>query len=234
MAESGDIVSHLAQVAILNRAREPGRPRGRRMCGRRWAAECDRRLERCNGHPHRPLAQGQVHRPRRADQSPRLVGQCQCDGRRRFRPPARRHARLRRRPDALARDAECRCRSRRSASASMSSPRRRGTRSSSATCCARRCPERRCEATILHLPGFAADPARHGTRTGTVIALDLSRNIVLIAGTAYAGEIKKAVFSLINFHAPLRGIFPMHCSANIGPAATRRCSSASAAPARRR
>ncbi len=71
-------------------------------------------------------------------------------------------------------------------------------------------------ATILHLPGFAADPARHGTRSGTVIALDVSRNIVLIAGTSYAGEIKKAVFSLLNFHAPLRGIFPMHCAANIG------------------
>ncbi len=71
-------------------------------------------------------------------------------------------------------------------------------------------------ATILQLPGFVADPARHGTRTGTVIALDMSRNIVLIAGSAYAGEIKKAVFSLLNFHAPLRGILPMHCSANVG------------------
>src|SRR5262249_16036092 len=46
------------------------------------------------------------------------------------------------------------------------------------------------EALILHLPGFVADPVRHGTRTGTVIALDMSRNIVLIGGTAYAGEIK--------------------------------------------
>lgn len=74
-------------------------------------------------------------------------------------------------------------------------------------------------ATILQLPSFVADPARHGTRSGTVIALDMSRNIVLIGGSAYAGEIKKAVFSLINFHAPLRGIFPMHCSANIGEGA---------------
>ena len=75
-------------------------------------------------------------------------------------------------------------------------------------------------ATILQLPSFVADPARHGTRTGTVIALDLSRNIVLIAGTAYAGEIKKSVFSLLNFHAPLHGVFPMHCSANIGESGT--------------
>ncbi|PXA99058.1 phosphoenolpyruvate carboxykinase (ATP) [Nostoc sp. 3335mG] len=71
--------------------------------------------------------------------------------------------------------------------------------------------------TILHAPHFAADPARHGTRTETVIALDMSRNLVLIAGTRYAGEIKKSVFSLFNFHAPGRGVLPMHCSANLGP-----------------
>jgi phosphoenolpyruvate carboxykinase (ATP) len=71
--------------------------------------------------------------------------------------------------------------------------------------------------TIIHLPSFAADPARHGTRTGTVIALDMSRNLVIIAGTGYAGEIKKSVFSLFNFHAPFMDVLPMHCSANIGP-----------------
>ena len=76
--------------------------------------------------------------------------------------------------------------------------------------------EQTMSALVLQLPGFAADPRRHGVRSGTVIALDMSRNIVLIGGTAYAGEIKKSVFSLINFHAPLRGILPMHCSANLG------------------
>jgi len=70
--------------------------------------------------------------------------------------------------------------------------------------------------TILHNPAFKADPARHGTRSETVIALDFARNIVLIGGTAYAGEIKKSVFSLFNFHAPSEGVFPMHCSANVG------------------
>ncbi len=70
--------------------------------------------------------------------------------------------------------------------------------------------------TIVHLPGFEADPTRHGTKTSTCIALDFSRNIVLICGTAYAGEIKKSVFSLFNFHAPDADILPMHCSANVG------------------
>jgi phosphoenolpyruvate carboxykinase (ATP) len=72
------------------------------------------------------------------------------------------------------------------------------------------------EVTILHLPSFKADPARHGSRADTVIALDMARKLVLIGGTAYAGEIKKSVFSLFNFHAPLNGVLPMHCSANIG------------------
>jgi phosphoenolpyruvate carboxykinase (ATP) len=70
--------------------------------------------------------------------------------------------------------------------------------------------------TIVHAPHFQADPARHGSRTSTVIALDMSRNIVVIAGTSYAGEIKKSVFSLFNFHAPGQGVLPMHCSANLG------------------
>ncbi len=72
------------------------------------------------------------------------------------------------------------------------------------------------DVTIIHLPGFKADPGRHGTRSDTVIALDMSRKLVLVGGTAYAGEIKKAVFSLFNFHAPAAGVLPMHCSANIG------------------
>ncbi len=72
--------------------------------------------------------------------------------------------------------------------------------------------------TILHAPSLRADPARHGTRTETVIALDMNRKLVIIGGTAYAGEIKKSVFSLFNFHAPRRDVLPMHCSANVGVA----------------
>ncbi|HEY9012973.1 MAG TPA: phosphoenolpyruvate carboxykinase (ATP), partial [Devosia sp.] len=73
------------------------------------------------------------------------------------------------------------------------------------------------DVTIVHLPSFRADPARHGTRSETVVALDMSRKLVLIGGTAYAGEIKKSVFSLFNFHAPRAGVLPMHCSANMSP-----------------
>ncbi|RMF16147.1 MAG: phosphoenolpyruvate carboxykinase [Alphaproteobacteria bacterium] len=72
--------------------------------------------------------------------------------------------------------------------------------------------------TILHAPGFAADPARHGCRSETVIAMDFARRIVLIGGTAYAGEIKKSVFTILNFLLPPEGVMPMHCSANVGEA----------------
>lgn len=72
------------------------------------------------------------------------------------------------------------------------------------------------DVTIIHAPDFKADPTRHGSRTDTVIALDMTRNIVVVAGTSYAGEIKKSVFSIFNFHAPSDQVMPMHCSANVG------------------
>ncbi|WP_048647205.1 phosphoenolpyruvate carboxykinase [Nitratireductor soli] len=71
--------------------------------------------------------------------------------------------------------------------------------------------------TIIDLPSFRADPARHGCRTETVIAIDLTRMIVLIGGTSYAGEMKKSVFTALNYLLPARGVMPMHCSANVGP-----------------
>jgi phosphoenolpyruvate carboxykinase (ATP) len=70
--------------------------------------------------------------------------------------------------------------------------------------------------TIIDLPSFRADPARHGTRSQTVIAIDLTRLIVLIGGSAYAGEMKKAVFTALNHLLPSRAVMPMHCSANVG------------------
>ncbi len=72
------------------------------------------------------------------------------------------------------------------------------------------------EMTIIDLPGFKADPERHGCRSETVIACDLTNKIVLIAGTAYAGEMKKSVFSMLNYMLPEDGVMPMHCSANLG------------------
>ena len=71
--------------------------------------------------------------------------------------------------------------------------------------------------TIIDLPSFKADPARHGCRTETVIAIDFTRMLVLIGGTSYAGEMKKSVFTALNYLLPERGVMPMHCSANVGP-----------------
>ncbi len=72
--------------------------------------------------------------------------------------------------------------------------------------------------TIIDLPSFQADPERHGCRSGTVIAVNFTEKLILIGGTRYAGEMKKSVFSLLNYLLPPSGVMPMHCSANIGPA----------------
>ena len=71
--------------------------------------------------------------------------------------------------------------------------------------------------TMIDLPSFRADPDRHGCRSETVIAIDFTRRLILIGGTGYAGEMKKAVFTVLNYVLPERGVMPMHCSANIGP-----------------
>ncbi|KQX20030.1 MULTISPECIES: phosphoenolpyruvate carboxykinase [unclassified Sphingomonas] len=73
------------------------------------------------------------------------------------------------------------------------------------------------EFTIIDLPSFAADPDRHGCRSQTVIAVNLTEKLILIGGTAYAGEMKKSVFGILNYKLPANGVMPMHCSANIGP-----------------
>ncbi|HWG45236.1 MAG TPA: phosphoenolpyruvate carboxykinase (ATP), partial [Gemmataceae bacterium] len=72
--------------------------------------------------------------------------------------------------------------------------------------------------TILCASGMHADPALDGTHSDTFIVLHLARGLVLIGGTEYAGEIKKAVFSVLNYLLPLRGVCTMHCAANIGAA----------------
>ena len=70
--------------------------------------------------------------------------------------------------------------------------------------------------TILHAPECFADPEQHGTASGTFIVLDLSRRMILIGGSGYAGEMKKAVFSYLNFALPARGILTMHAAVNVG------------------
>ena len=70
--------------------------------------------------------------------------------------------------------------------------------------------------TILNCPSFQADPARHGCRSETVIAISFEQKLILIGGTAYAGENKKSVFTVLNYLLPEQGVMPMHCSANHG------------------
>jgi phosphoenolpyruvate carboxykinase (ATP) len=71
--------------------------------------------------------------------------------------------------------------------------------------------------TILHAPEYDADPARHGTRTGTFILVNFTAKEVMIGGTRYAGELKKSIFSILNYLLPRQGVLAMHCSANVGP-----------------
>jgi len=70
--------------------------------------------------------------------------------------------------------------------------------------------------TILSLPSFKADPKRHGVRSETVIAINFTKRIILIGGSYYAGEMKKSVFTTLNYYLPAESVMPMHCSANVG------------------
>ncbi len=72
--------------------------------------------------------------------------------------------------------------------------------------------------SVLHAPEFTATPERHGTRTGTFIVVHIARRMILIGGTRYAGELKKSMFSIMNYLMPTQNVLPMHCSANIGKA----------------
>lgn len=71
---------------------------------------------------------------------------------------------------------------------------------------------------MIVLPGFRAEPKIDGTRQHNFTILNLTRRLILIGGTAYAGEMKKSIFTLLNYLLPQRGVMPMHCSANVGPA----------------
>ncbi|MSP51600.1 MAG: phosphoenolpyruvate carboxykinase [Alphaproteobacteria bacterium] len=70
--------------------------------------------------------------------------------------------------------------------------------------------------TIVHAPGFKADPKTDGTRSEVFILMNFAERVVLIGGTSYAGEIKKSVFTLLNYLLPAQSVLPMHCSVNLG------------------
>jgi phosphoenolpyruvate carboxykinase (ATP) len=70
--------------------------------------------------------------------------------------------------------------------------------------------------TILCVPHFHTNPRSHGTRSEMAIIIDFEERLVLIAGTQYAGEMKKSIFTVLNFLLPAQGVLPMHCSANVG------------------
>ena len=74
------------------------------------------------------------------------------------------------------------------------------------------------EFTVICAPSFHASPIIDGTRTETFIIINFSQRLAIIGGSGYGGEIKKTIFTVLNFLLPLEGVLPMHCSANVGPA----------------
>jgi phosphoenolpyruvate carboxykinase (ATP) len=72
------------------------------------------------------------------------------------------------------------------------------------------------EFTVMAAPTLQADPEKDGTRSETFIGVNIEKKLIIIVGTLYSGEVKKGIFSIMNYLLPLRGVMPMHCSANIG------------------
>src|SRR5688572_6133174 len=72
--------------------------------------------------------------------------------------------------------------------------------------------------TVIDAPGLKSDPARHGSRSDVFVFVNFAKQLVLIGGTRYAGEIKKSIFTILNYLLPRQGVLSMHCSANVGPA----------------
>jgi len=71
--------------------------------------------------------------------------------------------------------------------------------------------------TVIHTPGLKADPGLDGTRSEAYVVIDFAERTVSIGGTSYAGEIKKSIFTVLNYVLPQQGVLGMHCSANVGP-----------------
>ena len=74
------------------------------------------------------------------------------------------------------------------------------------------------EFTLIDMPGLTAEPRKHGTNSEVFILVNFAKKLVLIGGTTYAGEIKKSIFTVMNYLLPMRKVLSMHCSANVGPA----------------
>jgi phosphoenolpyruvate carboxykinase (ATP) len=70
--------------------------------------------------------------------------------------------------------------------------------------------------TVIDAPNFKADPRRHDTNSDVVIAVNFARKLILVGGSSYAGEMKKSIFTVLNYLLPLQNVMPMHCSANVG------------------
>jgi phosphoenolpyruvate carboxykinase (ATP) len=70
--------------------------------------------------------------------------------------------------------------------------------------------------TVIDAPTFKADPRRHGTNSDVVIAMNFAKKLILVGGSSYAGEMKKSIFTVLNYLLPLQNVMPMHCSANVG------------------
>ena len=73
------------------------------------------------------------------------------------------------------------------------------------------------EFVIIDIPSFKANRDRYGGSSETMIAVNFEKKLVIIVGTSYAGEIKKSVFSMLNYILPPKNVMPMHCSVNVGP-----------------
>jgi len=70
--------------------------------------------------------------------------------------------------------------------------------------------------TVIDAPNFKADPRRHATNSDVVIAVNFAKRLILVGGSSYAGEMKKSIFTVLNYLLPLQNVMPMHCSANVG------------------
>ena len=72
------------------------------------------------------------------------------------------------------------------------------------------------EWTVLHAPGFRPDPTRDGVKSDVVVAISFEQRLIVAGGAGYAGEIKKGIFTILNYLLPRKGVLSMHCSANVG------------------